>query len=307
MLSLSSLSSPPPQATGILGLPAWRPEDPVFPLDGFIASLIAIILAMILGLSLAKRFSLFHNREKMSLVDTSVISDDYIPRVPLMNLIQVYIMATIISAVFVLIFDLSKMFAMAGALHNAAEVALIILLTRTDGPMIMYPIILAYLPVVWAVSTAAPWPFDAGFFKFQGLISDFLLFFCTVRLYLANRYHHFHPTPEREAFLSEECLSEDDEYEGPVYKRIMFLVLASAFHTAGNLFATFSPSFGAFLVFIGSYAIAFPLYGCFVFTLGPRDHMIRFPSTPTKELWYFLAAFVLSAGSVGYAFAKAFS
>ncbi|KAI8801621.1 hypothetical protein BJ742DRAFT_836029 [Cladochytrium replicatum] len=279
-----SLPAPPPQGKSLFGTPTWRPDEPGKKNPTFICFCVLIMIIVVISVILAKRYNISTNKFKVSLTET--LRAEYVSREALVNFILVYILL---------------------AQHNASEVAILILLTRTDGYKITYPIIIPYVSLVWAICTAAPWPVDALFFKFQGLISDFLLVFYFARLYFANRSHHSNSVSDRQALLNEEEYEGDHVSDSPLYKRISLLFWASFFHLVGNVLVTFSPSFEANLVFVSTYFLAFPLYGLFAYNLGPKDHIVRFHSTPLKEVFYFIPAFLLSGALCAYVAIKAMS
>ncbi|KAK3815877.1 MAG: hypothetical protein JOS17DRAFT_759162 [Linnemannia elongata] len=84
--------------------------------------------------------------------------------------IELYINATLVAVVGYLFFDVGKIWAVVGALHNLLEVALLIVLQsggRVTG-MSFGLYMFTYVVVTILLSVYLSWPLDAIFFRWQG-------------------------------------------------------------------------------------------------------------------------------------------
>ncbi|KAG0310923.1 hypothetical protein BGZ97_012230, partial [Linnemannia gamsii] len=103
--------------------------------------------------------------------------------------IQIYINATLAAVVAYLFFDVGKIWAVVGALHNLLEVALLIVLqsggrvTSMSFGLYMF----SYVCLTILLSVYLTWPLDAIFFRWQGLCSDFGLIVMFVRMHKATK------------------------------------------------------------------------------------------------------------------------
>ncbi|KAF9955382.1 hypothetical protein BGZ70_010256 [Mortierella alpina] len=103
--------------------------------------------------------------------------------------IQWYIDATLVAVVGYLFFDVGKLWAVVGALHNQLEVALLIILHSGGrvSSMSFGLYMFAYVCATIMLSVYLQWPLDAIFFRWQGLCSDFGLIVMFVRMYMATK------------------------------------------------------------------------------------------------------------------------
>jgi hypothetical protein len=84
--------------------------------------------------------------------------------------IQFYINATLAAVVAYLFFDVGRLWAVVGALHNLLEVALLIVL-QSGGRVssISFGLYMfTYVCITILLSVYLPWPMDAIFFRWQG-------------------------------------------------------------------------------------------------------------------------------------------
>ncbi|KAF9088251.1 hypothetical protein BGX23_007537 [Mortierella sp. AD031] len=103
--------------------------------------------------------------------------------------IKYYIYATWMAVVGYLFFDVGKIWAVVGALHNLLEVALLIVLQtggRVTG-MSFGLYMFSYVCVTILLSVYLQWPMDAIFFRWQGLCSDFGLIVMFVRMHKSTK------------------------------------------------------------------------------------------------------------------------
>ncbi|KAF9281641.1 hypothetical protein BGZ68_006523 [Mortierella alpina] len=103
--------------------------------------------------------------------------------------LQWYIDATLVAVVGYLLFDVGKLWAVVGTLHNQLEVALLITLHSGGrvSSMSFGLYMFAYVCAAIVLSVYLQWPMDAIFFRWQGLCSDFGLIVMFVRMYTATK------------------------------------------------------------------------------------------------------------------------
>ncbi|KAI9357925.1 hypothetical protein DFJ73DRAFT_819909 [Zopfochytrium polystomum] len=228
---------PPNVPGGVFGLPAWNSGEPFFnTLEYWMSTFLSTLLT---GLSFA--FATYY------LSTASVLS-------PLNRGIQFYIFTTFLSAAAVLLFNISKMFSVVGALHNASE-NLVLFLFITKGRL-------------------EPWIVPVG------LISDFSLVFHFYRLLVETRAYQLSSNerlvipengyddssissvPTQKQVLEGGVSAEDAKS----WTRVIWPLVAAFIHVFGNTLPTLFPSSGpGFFAFLYSYGISFPLYAYFVY------------------------------------------
>ncbi|KAF9579692.1 hypothetical protein BGW38_003945, partial [Lunasporangiospora selenospora] len=103
--------------------------------------------------------------------------------------IKWYINATWIAILGYLFFDVGKIWAVVGALHNLLEVALLIVLQSGGRVSSLYfgLYMFVYVCVTIILSVYLSWPMDAIFFRWQGLCSDFGLVVFFIRMYCSTK------------------------------------------------------------------------------------------------------------------------
>ncbi|KAJ3167238.1 Progestin and adipoQ receptor member 3 [Irineochytrium annulatum] len=184
----------PPRAEDGFGHLTWRVPDPSFdPVASTTSSLFSIV-GMLGAVCLAMRFDFASGRydplpstKGWSLLKMWRFNQTLIPTDFFANLVVVYIWATLGSAVMVLFFDLSKFFSVVGGVHNVSEIAICLLLQRRWRRLTsIYPPVFTYLATLWFFNANLTWPIDAVFFKWQGLVWDFVTLVVFIRLYLAQ-------------------------------------------------------------------------------------------------------------------------
>ncbi|KAF9975279.1 hypothetical protein BGZ73_001129 [Actinomortierella ambigua] len=103
-------------------------------------------------------------------------------------MILYYVYATFLAIAAYMLFDVGKIWAVIGALHNLLEVALLVLLIyggRVDS-LSYFLVMFTYVIITIVLSEYGPWPLDAVFFRWQGLCSDFGLVIMFVRVYITT-------------------------------------------------------------------------------------------------------------------------
>ncbi|KAG0267013.1 hypothetical protein BG011_009761 [Mortierella polycephala] len=105
------------------------------------------------------------------------------------EMIQYYIDATSIAVFGYLIFDVGKIWAVVGALHNLLEVTLLLVIHNGGrvNSLSFGLYMFAYVCITIILSVYLKWPLDAVFFRWQGLCSDFALITMFIRMYLATK------------------------------------------------------------------------------------------------------------------------
>lgn len=160
-------------------LPGWDDQQ----LDSVIVfSMVGVFIAMLVVMN----YELFVRKAHIK-----TISDTYVANSRLFStIISYYIIATFVSVVSFLLFDLGKLWGMLGSLHSLLEVSLLLVMTFSRYPSLFkyfYGVLFLYFITAEWITLILPWPYDAAFFKFQGLVFDFALFVNFSRLYLTNK------------------------------------------------------------------------------------------------------------------------
>ncbi|CAG8489137.1 12872_t:CDS:2 [Ambispora leptoticha] len=192
------------------------------------------------------------------------------------RLLAFYALFTALAALALIAFDIGKLWEAFGLWHNLWEVAILTLLNQSGEIKSVTRYVLGlgtYFLGVNSIVLFLNWPFDAVFFKFQGLIADFALVIFYTRIYLNTRKHIGEEVGEQLPLNIEEYENvggSNEEASKPVLiehpKQLLLLVAASLVHVLGNLSNTILPeSATADLLFNISYTITFPLYVLYVY------------------------------------------
>ncbi|CAG8487788.1 10737_t:CDS:2 [Diversispora eburnea] len=239
------------------GYPTWHP-----PIDGMngkgndeqsattiLFSAVMMIISGYLIMKWTSRSQNNYNKRKMTFF---ILNDDKtVPTFGFDALLGVYSLVTALTGIMFLWVDVGKIWAPFGALHNAVE--LVILVNMHYGGRIIsntfLGILSLYIMLNTGLSIFLTWPYDALWFKTQGLCLDWSLVIQFTRTYLNTKKH----------------IKND---------------AASVFHIFGNIVSTIwiydASSF--------TYAISFPVYAYFVYldtqaiTVLPRK-VIHLPDT----------------------------
>ncbi|KAJ1560410.1 hypothetical protein HK096_008835, partial [Nowakowskiella sp. JEL0078] len=176
--------------------------------------------------------------------------------------------------------DMGKVFSILAAVHNSAEV-LILFLFFNSGKLAswMIPGALIHWSLIVATCMIFPWPFDAVWFKFQGLIYDFALVIYFTNLASSTR------TTQAEGYIpltteidevSSSTLVDSNLKKGEAFgvsdiqaskwTRVIYPIIASAVHGFGNIPPTIFPNSPlCLIIFLFSYGITYPLYAYFLY------------------------------------------
>jgi hypothetical protein len=265
-----------PQDNGThTGLPVWHPPMEGYDYQKVQATVIFSAIIMTVGAYLSFKWTSDVSKEfKTYFVDgenkTSTIEFD--------RLLGWYSAVTAITGIVNFMVDVGKLWVTVGVLHNAIEIT--ILFTLHQGGSIKSAStpawILSYIMLAASLSFFLDWPFDALWFKMQGLVIDYVLFIQFTRMYLDTRKGFGDETQRlvdvestrRDHFSGESDRPEPYKkpigYFNPSY--ILLLVFASFAHIFGNIYVTILLyDIHAFLLFVFSYCITFPLYNYFVY------------------------------------------
>ncbi|CAG8498776.1 1303_t:CDS:2 [Diversispora eburnea] len=193
----------------------------------------------------------------------------------------VYCLVTAFTNVILFWADIGKIWAAFGLIHNALEI--IILVNMHYGGRIksntFIGFFLLYVSITAGISLFATWPYDALWFKMQGLCMDWALVIQFTRTYF-NTKKHIKNESEVNPLIRDDDNDERGERNDVVYNsengviahhpyQILLLIVASGFH----IFA-----FGF------TYTITYPAYAWFVYldtqtiTVLPRK-VIYLPDT----------------------------
>ncbi|CAG8444321.1 5141_t:CDS:2 [Ambispora leptoticha] len=257
----AKLPDPPKQATNPLtGFPEWHEEkNDEFPEQdrsyGILTSVVTLIAAIVALKITAKSLtspspcnSYFYFK-----------SNPPIPAGLFNRLLAFYSLSTFFTSIAYYVFDAGKIFSMFGAFHNFLEVAIMLLL-HNGGKVISYlwyfGLLSVYFIVVQAGNIWFPWPYDALWFKGQGLTQDYALLILFFRIYFLTRRNLKDeastelPITRDEDGEEQQTGGENDDnvdvnYFPPVvnHPREYLLILVAIFiHCAGNVTITFYPS-----------------------------------------------------------------
>nr|CAG8553845.1 4215_t:CDS:2 [Entrophospora candida] len=185
-----------------------------------------------------------------------------------------YNLGTFSSIIAYYIIDPSKLFTTFAVMHNFFELTLLVSFLsggqlRTTKQFLW---LLTYFMSIASIVIYVKWPYDALFFKFQGLILDYALVVHFVRTYLTTKYYVNN--------YDQRHLDEEDEIEGlsasspnvgafylvSYPEQLLLLIAGSIIHLIANIFnVVFLLDFFANYFVTVSYCITFSLYALYVF------------------------------------------
>ncbi|KAJ3116063.1 hypothetical protein HDU96_010529 [Phlyctochytrium bullatum] len=298
-LAVASTTDTPPCATA-------RSNAARLTFERLVTGVINAAIGIGLGLVLSYRYNIYTKQSKPEITGQEEELEqpgNTVPLKGLVYLIRNYLWATFAATIMVMLFDLGKIFSTVGALHNASEVAISLVLSRQDGFQIVQKVIFVYLIHLWFVVVILPWPYDAVYFKWQGLVFDCYVFLSFFRLYNVNMA----------LFVSGNntggpLLGNNNGANEPVHKKLVWCIAAALVHFLGNVYATVDLSCFAFIVFMTCYGVAYALYGYFgwfltltVYTLNPSDVIKRVPTSFVSEARWFLLSMLINFSVMGVA------
>ncbi|KAF0512696.1 patatin-domain-containing protein [Gigaspora margarita] len=187
------------------------------------------------------------------------------------KLLAGYVITTSISTIAITFLDLGKFYTTIGALHSYFEVLILIILHQ-GGRIVSHNILtlsIIYLLISEGTTILLHWPYDAIWFKFQGLAVDWALSFQFVRLYLTTKKISRDGYTNLPQHTSDERESEEYDqlnHEHHCHNYVFYLAFAAFRHILGNVIGAFFliEGLGANL-FVFSYAflsntLAFAVY-----------------------------------------------
>ncbi|RIB00318.1 hypothetical protein C2G38_2105848, partial [Gigaspora rosea] len=207
------------------------------------------------------------------------------------KLLAAFSIETGIAGIALIIFDLGKLWTITGTIHTYLEVLIIILLQQggnldANHNIHLYSII--YLLIAEGATILLPFPYNAFWFKFQGLAVDWVLFIQFVRLYFATKRNY------REDYISlplnassdneretEEHNLPDHHKKGYHLNHVLLLPFAAFCHIAGNgLVSCFLASALAWYLFSFTYGFTCASLAFFVYL----DTHLK-PNKPKKPIF----------------------
>ncbi|KAL0080276.1 hypothetical protein J3Q64DRAFT_1759293 [Phycomyces blakesleeanus] len=220
-----------------------------------------------------------------------------------------YLSSSFLASFMYSVLSLGKIWCGFGVLHNLYEAALLLHIVtqqRSTSSRVTYGILFAYILIVVATSLVLPWPFDGVFFKYQGLVVDYVLSVNMVRLYLHNKsiaakVNVLTPAPTENGTAESGTVEDSNTFKGkqsvtfmrPVHENLFLLAFAAVVHTAGNTMIIFANTATLWLVFQFSYAVAFPIYSYYVSEEPDSSRINWYPIKLLKEVIIGVVSFVV--------------
>jgi hypothetical protein len=193
------------------GYPSWR-----IPTEGWDSEkgetvTIFSLVGILIGISLVLRYELLVKDKRVF----KTIDDTYHNNSRIFStIISYYLFVTFFAVFGFWVLDLGKLWSTVGALHNLLEVAILLVMSferRPDGFRYFYGFLFTYLVITEFTCLILNWPWDAIFFKFQGLATDIALVINFFRLYLTNRDKPVSEEEARHASHVEELYVDEEE------------------------------------------------------------------------------------------------
>ncbi|CAG8593779.1 56_t:CDS:2 [Diversispora eburnea] len=268
------------------GYPIWHP--PVDGINGsrgndetFVAiTLFSTILMFLCGYFIMKWTCNVNNNYKNKRKTTFFVlnGDKTVPTFEFDVTLGVYCLVTACASLTVLWTEIGKVWVSIGLLHNAVE--FMILVNMHYGGRItsskFYGMLSLYVLISAGLTFFLTWPYDAAWFRMQGLTTDWALLIQFTRTYF-NTKKHIKNDYSLNPLIGDNDDDERGERSDVVYNpdngvvvhlpyQILILIVASGFHIFGNCLATiFIEETRMFEMFAFSYAIAYSAYAYFVY------------------------------------------
>ncbi|KAI9017976.1 hypothetical protein CLU79DRAFT_762463 [Phycomyces nitens] len=220
-----------------------------------------------------------------------------------------YLAASFFASAMYSVLSLGKIWSGFGILHNLYEASLLLHIVtqeKNTSSRATLAILFTYILTVVAISLVLPWPFDGVFFKYQGLVVDYVLSVNMVRLYLhnkniASKVNVLTPVPTENGKAESGAVDDPDTFKGkqtvnfmrPVHENLFLLAFAAVVHTAGNTMIIFANTSTLWLVFQFSYAISFPVYGYYISEEPDSSRINWYPIKFFKEAVIGVVSFVV--------------
>ncbi|KAI9018727.1 hypothetical protein CLU79DRAFT_760134 [Phycomyces nitens] len=226
-----------------------------------------------------------------------------------------YLVATFFTTFSFMILSVGKIWVSFGVFHNLFEVLILahILLRQSGVSKRFYALgSFVYLLSTFGIVLSIPWPFDAVYFKFQGLVIDVVLSVTMIRLYkhnraIAEKTNILTPANTQEngaengilpqakdANDSKDSKDKKVNFLPPVHENIYLLVVAAVVHLVGNTLVTFSNTFSLWVIFQFSYAVTFPLYAYYVVSEPDSSRINWYKVEFAQEALVIVLGFIVS-------------
>ncbi|KAF0510997.1 patatin-domain-containing protein [Gigaspora margarita] len=278
----------------LLGYPTWHPPIKGRNDNKSDSALFFTTLLMAITCYLGARWTAHPPTTRK--LQTYFVSDDSAPvsAYYFNRHLVIYNFITTFTIFAVIILDLGKLWATIGILHNTIEFAILVLI-GSGGRLkniSFYGVLLSYAFFVYCGVLLIDWPYDAVWFKIQGLCFDYALMIIFIRIYFNTKHELKHGDGAERMPLANDEAEPDDYAHDHQYSlahhpcQLLILVFASFIHNVGNLIAAVSfedimPSILSSL----TYGITFPAYMYYVYvdthstSIYPTKR-IYLPSTP---------------------------
>ncbi|KAI8066478.1 hypothetical protein BC940DRAFT_368085 [Gongronella butleri] len=203
-----------------------------------------------------------------------------------------YLITSVVATLTFTFMNVGKIWSAFGVLHNLMEAAMLVTMTCRAAPKYDQSgqiVLFLYVMVIMAVVILLPWPLDALFFKWQGLVLDIALSLHLWRLVVHNR--------QAAALLP---FSEEKGHAvTPVHRHLAILAVGATLHSLGNILVTMDNAMILWLIFQYMYAVVFPMYAfyCVIEPTGSRILWYE-PSFPTEALITLISAIVATSSVV---------
>jgi len=273
------LPPPPPQLINpITGFPVWRGPYPGWNEQQREAVILVSLMGLLLGMILALRYkakNTYATIQDLFSNTTAIFTE----------ILTYYIVGTFTVVAWFIVTDVGKLWVPLGIFHNTAELAILLCFWYAKHPAgwkHFFGILGLYWGLNQAIVLLAPWPVDALYFKFQGLIFDFALVIQFYRLHLANKGVRLddddYAPPALPARTSNGTIPAPATSYSPTTNDTWILVGAAAVHLIGNTITVTTLAMGPFFWFQFSYGVTFLMYGYYI-ARNPGTTPIRFVAT----------------------------
>ncbi|KAG9295546.1 hypothetical protein G9A89_004613 [Geosiphon pyriformis] len=232
-----------------------------------------------LGASVSIYWTLIRTQPTFTISYFQNESGDIYPATVFNAVIAFYILSTFFSALIFILADISKFLGVIGIFHNAAELTICLLIFNGGkiGSNYDYLLIFGYTFSAANAISFFKWPFDALFFKTQGLVFDWMLVIVfTLIIIKTNRKNKQNIQGHIPLHIDNDL---KDHEKDSLHERVTLLPktvqhsqqlwilwIASVFHIIGNILITLLAQVPAgTYAFQATYPISFPLYAYYTY------------------------------------------
>ncbi|CAG8457024.1 13946_t:CDS:2 [Funneliformis mosseae] len=247
--TLIDLNVPDAEPSRSTGYPTWHPVLDHFDQQSYDTSICFLMISLILSGYYSLQWVSHRDLPKKFITYIYQENGSRIPAIWFNKTIAYYISFTSVSGVALFFFDSGKLWSTFGTLHNIWEVCILLLLAQGGKitSSFFYAFVAFYIMFVNVLNIVLPWPFDAMWFKAQGICSDYALFIVFVRIYFATREYVKEQSSAQLPLTNEDDISPADEEPSVSPKvirhpnQILLLIFASFTHILGNDLPSISP------------------------------------------------------------------